>query len=478
MNRIILAEVKVLFRRSVSFILAFVLTAIGVLTPFQTALATTAEEMIFGGGTGEIQPGTDAADADMYESADDNSITDYPTLQLGDRDEADATAYIVNLQNRLIALGFLKDSADGVYGENTETAIEQFQKLNGLERTGVADPETQRRLFSDMSTLTTPSPDNAIAFGSENVRVQTMLIQWGFLDGTADGVLGKKSEKAISSFKNYIYDLGLMPTPSPAPTPTPVPTLAPGEMPVAMDVPVETPTPEPEEYVADAEIDDTIRIFLEGEESFDVYRQTVQTSDKGAEVKRVQTRLKQLKYLYPDPDGAFGTNTARALMYFQRKHGLSETGVADEATQRALFSSAAQESEEYVFPYKIYVDISDQYVYVFGWDGGSYSIQERKMICSTGKDDTPTPTGTYQAYAQLSGEWYWFKQYQCYAKWAYGIVGGILFHSVTFNKNKKQVGSESNLGRKASHGCVRLKIDDAKWIYDNCPYGTTVVIQE
>ena len=49
---------------------------------------------------------------------------------------------------------------------------------------------------------------------------------------------------------------------------------------------------------------------------------------------------------------------------------------------------------------------------------------------------------------------------------------------MTFNKNKKQVGDERNLGRKASHGCIRLKIDDAKWIYDNCPYGTTVVIQE
>ena len=120
-----MAEVKVLFRRSVSFILAFVLTAIGVLVPFQTALATTAEEMIFGGGTGEVQTQPEAGtdDADMYASADDNSITDYPTLKLGDRDEADATAYIVNLQNRLIALGFLKDSADGVYGENTETAI-------------------------------------------------------------------------------------------------------------------------------------------------------------------------------------------------------------------------------------------------------------------------------------------------------------------------------------------------------------------
>ena len=231
--------------------------------------------------------------------------------------------------------------------------------------------------------------------------------------------------------------LGLMPTPTPAPTPTPVPTLAPGEMPVAMDVPVETPTPEPEEYVADAEIDDTIRMFLEGDASFAVYRQTVQAGDKGSEVKRVQTRLKQLKYLYPDPDGAFGTNTARALMYFQRKHGLSETGVADEATQRALFSSARRNPRNTCSRTRSTWTSRISTSTCSAGTASSYSIKERKMICSTGKDATPTPTGTYQAYAQLSGEWYWFKQYQCYAKWAYGIVGGILFHSVTFNTQQK-----------------------------------------
>lgn len=462
------------------------LTACAVLTPFETALATTAAEALFGNGTvaAQSEVSTGAAsdpeeETDMYAGAGDATIDDYPTLQLGDRDSADSAAYIVNLQNRLIALGFLKDSADGVYGENTQTAVKQFQKLNGLEQTGVADPQTQLRMFQDMGSLTTPSPDAEIVFGAEAVRVQSKLTEWGFMVGEVDGKMGKKSDQAVTAFKQYVRDNNLpVPTITPEPTPTPAPTPAPGEMPVVVDVPLETPVPESAQAAIDAKVDETVMMYVDGEYDFPLYRETVQMNSKSDEVKRVQRRLKQLKYLYPDADGAFGTNTARALMYFQRKNGLSETGIADEATQMALFSSQALAAEEYVFPYKVYVDISDQYVYVFGWDGEAYTTKVRKMICSTGKDETPTPTGTYQAYAQLSGEWYWFKQYNCYAKWAYGIVGGILFHSVTFNANKKQVGSEKNLGKKASHGCIRLKIDDAKWIYDNCPYGTTVVIQE
>lgn len=30
------------------------------------------------------------------------------------------------------------------------------------------------------------------------------------------------------------------------------------------------------------------------------------------------------------------------------------------------------------------------------------------------------------------------------------------------------------LGTKASLGCIRLKVEDAKWIYDNCIPGTKV----
>ena len=63
----------------------------------------------------------------------------------------------------------------------------------------------------------------------------------------------------------------------------------------------------------------------------------------------------------------------------------------------------------------------------------------------------------------------------------FGIVGGYLFHSVIYsspNNSSLQTGTVSALGRRASHGCVRLTVDDASWIYHNCPYGITVVVQE
>lgn len=476
-----------MFRRLLSVLLTVVLAS-GTVTSALAESGITAGEALFGNGTGAAMSGSEqtsaeeaSSEGEIYGQDDQASISDYPTLQLGDRDEADGAAYIVMLQNRLIALGFLKDAADGVYGENTQTAVSQFQKLNGLERTGVADPETQKLLFSDLSALTTPSPEDPAVFGGEAIRVQTKLTEWGFLVGSVDGKLGKDSVAAIQKFKNYLINNGLASIPTPAPTATPEPTAtpAPDAMPMVNDELLPTVEPEPTPYEANGKVDDLLLAYVDGDISFSVYRQTVQNGDKGDEVKRVQTRLKQLNYLYPNADGEFGLNTARALMYFQRKHGLEESGIADEATQRALFSPSAQSAEEYVFPYKIYVDISSQKVGVFQWDGEAYSIPLKLMTCSTGKDATPTPLGTYQSYGRLTGEWYYFKEFNCYAKWAYGIVGGILFHSVTYSANKvRNQNSVNNLGRKASHGCIRLLEEDVKWIYDNCPYGTTVVIQE
>ena len=36
----------------------------------------------------------------------------------------------------------------------------------------------------------------------------------------------------------------------------------------------------------------------------------------------------------------------------------------------------------------------------------------------------------------------------------------------------------NKLGTDASKGCVRLSVRDVKWIYDNCPRGTTVKIYD
>lgn len=130
--------------------------------------------------------------------------------------------------------------------------------------------------------------------------------------------------------------------------------------------------------------------------------------------------------------------------------------------------------------YWIGVDITNQITTVYRSSDDSVV---RHMLCSTGLDATPTPTGTFympkKAYAAERTEWYYFKEFDCYAKYATRIKGGILFHSVIYGSKSDsslRTSSVRNLGSKASHGCIRLTVDNAKWIAKNCPSGTKVKI--
>lgn len=57
---------------------------------------------------------------------------------------------------------------------------------------------------------------------------------------------------------------------------------------------------------------------------------------RGAEVREIQTRLKRWGYLDGAVDGIYGTQTEKAVRYFQRKNGLAVDGIAGPATLRAL----------------------------------------------------------------------------------------------------------------------------------------------
>ena len=399
------------------------------------------------------------------------------------------------IQTKLIELAYLTGVADGINGPATETAILEFQQMHGLEATGVADPQTREVLLGGGQELTvkptpTPSPRVNGTQGSDIELAQQRLAEWGFLEGSVDGHYGDGTEEAVKAFKAYQYEryldyLEANPTPTPEPTPTPTPEPEPTPDPVTGDLiaidatlePTPSPTPTPEPFEPDGEITDSLLEIFKTE-NFTVYRETVRNGDTGEEVERVQTRLHQLNYLY-SADGTFGDLTENALMYFQRKNNLDQTGVADASTQEVLFSPLAIESEEYVFPYKLLVDLSDRRVYVYRWTGDGYGEQIDSFKCAVGAPSTPTPTGTYQSGGKAGGRWYYFDEFNCYAQYAYRIVGGILFHSVTYSRpNENSGGSTSSLGRAASHGCIRLTVSDAKWIYDNCPTGTTVHIRD
>lgn len=73
---------------------------------------------------------------------------------------------------------------------------------------------------------------------------------------------------------------------------------------------------------------------------------TLQQGDQNEDVLKMQTRLDALGYLDVDYDGLFGEYTASCVRDFQSANGLEATGVADEATLRALYSASAKAKAE------------------------------------------------------------------------------------------------------------------------------------
>ena len=104
------------------------------------------------------------------------------------------------------------------------------------------------------------------------------------------------------------------------------------------------------------------------------------------------------------------------------------------------------------------------------------------MTCSVGLPATPTPKSTYTyPFNTIERNRWGTLMGPSYGQYCTRIVAGILFHSVAGsapNPYALPAGEYNRLGSPASHGCVRLCVRDAKWIYDNCPLGMQVIIND
>jgi len=137
--------------------------------------------------------------------------------------------------------------------------------------------------------------------------------------------------------------------------------------------------------------------------------------------------------------------------------------------------------------YYILLDLKNQIVTVFEKDeNGEYTKVVRRFICTSGRTEldpldpedegTPTPKGIWKIGArERFGEFTAFGG--TFAQYWTQIVGGVYFHSIMYDKrdaNTLQSGAFRRLGSKGSHGCVRLYVEDAKWLYYYACPGTTI----
>lgn len=137
---------------------------------------------------------------------------------------------------------------------------------------------------------------------------------------------------------------------------------------------------------------------------------------------------------------------------------------------------------EYDKPYYIDVDLTNQIITVYNTEDNSVAMQ---CLCSSGTVGHETPKGVYYLPAKTRdderSEWYSFYALGVYAKWATRIINGYLFHSMPCNRKSLDTMPAKYMeqfGMPASHGCLRMLVEDAEFIAKNCLRGTRVKIYE
>ena len=123
--------------------------------------------------------------------------------------------------------------------------------------------------------------------------------------------------------------------------------------------------------------------------------------------------------------------------------------------------------------YLISVNLKEQKTYVFKGKLNKWELV-KTFLCSTGIESEPTPTGSFTI--KEKGEWFFSDKFKQGGKFWSQITGDILFHSLPFAQDKTTI-LDYTLKKPSSHGCIRLAVEDAKWIYTNIPKGSKVIIK-
>ena len=166
----------------------------------------------------------------------------------------------------------------------------------------------------------------------------------------------------------------------------------------------------------------------------------------------------------------------KATKEFTLKVEEEKENTTKQSQSKATNQQATNNLQTNKLPYYIKINRALNMVMVYGLDdSGNYTKLIKIFTCSTGG---ATPLGTFKT----TQKYVWRPLFgDVYGQYATRIVGSILFHSVPYTSQSKdslEWEEYNKLGTAASMGCIRLRVVDVKWIYDNCPLGTIVEIYD
>ena len=170
-------------------------------------------------------------------------------------------------------------------------------------------------------------------------------------------------------------------------------------------------------------------------------------------------------YFYKDGTMAANTRIGKAKITASgakyRKRPVPEDSIDEKA-------QGYESSTEYL----ILVNKSRHEVGIYKGEKG-YWFNIRKFDCGDGKPSTPTIEGSFEVGIKMR----YFDSGSARCWYATQFCGNFLFHSVLYYQSYAPTYvMDGRVGTGVSHGCVRCRLDDCQWIYNNIPRGTRVIV--
>ena len=200
---------------------------------------------------------------------------------------------VTELQSRLVELDYMKKTT-GYFGEETEAAVQEFQKRNHLDVDGKVGEQTREMLYSEDAI------PKSLSYGEKSddvLKYQKRYFKLGYLTTEPDGTFGKDTVAATKLFQQIN---GL---------------------------------------IVDGHIGPATRYLLMSDKA---QPNALTLGMSGDTVTKIQSKLKSLGYLSGKATGYYGSAPEEAVKAFQSRNKLSADGKAGRYTIQSLFSDGAK----------------------------------------------------------------------------------------------------------------------------------------
>lgn len=244
---------------------------------------------------------------------------------------------VMQIQNRLIELGYMSTTASGIYDTATENAVRAFEEACGFEPSGMLTYSMQAILLSDQapaygSNYTVDATDYSdLAEGDQSdevTKLQNRLIELGYASGVGNGVYGSETAAAIRMFQHYnhldedgqasAYVQAVLYSPTA----------------ISYEDVLNGITVKHVSTASDDTSDDVPYDFMNGDFV------TLAKGETGSTVTKLQERLNELKYTC-SINSIFDDETESAVRLLQANIGVAQTGEVNASLQQYIYTKAA-----------------------------------------------------------------------------------------------------------------------------------------